>query len=452
MQSKNSEPGEEERVRKDSNEKTMSRTSRMPRLFVNDEARAELLQWMIRALANKRVVQKMDGSHHSVVLEHAWIFMFIDIIYVGTIFKISHLIGLCGTSVSVYILCASYLAIMFSSRLSFDIYTCVSGASGILHVIAFCFYGMGVFIMTVNISSRLKSGADHSAHAVHPFFAAAASSRASSAALTGDVTYGSCERSLDYDVAFAAAFIFTRVVLVTMYALYFYVFHESNLVGVAPDVGDQNLRLSDLTRDGDAEDVIAFKRSVSITSTDLNHNHNHGSLDHGHTPQLGKIVNNPMNNTHANTNANGRVFSHESNNSHANPHANNANAVAHSSSFVMRVTRAYGATATKLHFNRIFILKVSPVILSSLVMIPMFFGVTPVLVLPLVALVEIGGDFLPSLFIRHFADWKEMNPSRHFMEERLGLFFMLVLGEAVLGFSSVNYYSDDLSRIYKVIL
>jgi len=57
----------------------------------------------------------------------------------------------------------------------------------------------------------------------------------------------------------------------------------------------------------------------------------------------------------------------------------------------MRVTRAYGATATKLHFNRIFILKVSPAIFSSLVMLMMFFGVSPVLVLPLVAVSEICG-------------------------------------------------------------
>jgi len=119
-----------------------ARSRRLPR-FLNDETRAEILQWIVRAMANKRVLQKVEGSHHSIVLEHAWIFMFIDIIYVGTIFKISHLIGLCGTSVTVYMLCASYFAIMFSSRLSFDVYTCVSGASGILHVLlAFCFYGM----------------------------------------------------------------------------------------------------------------------------------------------------------------------------------------------------------------------------------------------------------------------------------------------------------------------
>lgn len=405
--------------RQDSTEKTKSLAAR---LFVNEETRHELLQWMIRAMNNKRILSKLDGSHSSVVLEHAWIFMFIDIIYVGTLFKISHLIGLCGTGTSVYILCASYFAIMFASRLQFDVYTCVSGASGILHVIAFCFYGMGVFVMTVNISSRLKSGAtDDGNHSVNPGYG-----DISSNAVVGEITYGACERSIDYDTAFAVAFIFTRIVLGTMYGLYFYIFHESNLVGVAPDVEElgKDLRLSDLTRDGDAEDVKEFRRTISISS-------DHAPPDRAAdrpTPTLGPIVNNPL-----------------------QSHSNTAPAT-HRSSFVMRVTRAYGATATKLHFNRIFILKVAPVILSSLVMSMMFFEVSPVIVLPIVAIVEISGDFLPSMFIRHFADWKEMNPSRHFMEERLGLFFMLVLGEVVLGFSSVNYYSEDLSKIYKVIL
>lgn len=376
-----------------------ARSRRLPR-FLNDETRAEILQWIVRAMANKRVLQKVEGSHHSIVLEHAWIFMFIDIIYVGTIFKISHLIGLCGTSVTVYMLCASYFAIMFSSRLSFDVYTCVSGASGILHVLAFCFYGMGVFIMTVNISSRLKSKSATDDHG---------SGHRYMTDYMGEASYGLCERSVDYDTAFAVAFIFTRVVLVTMYALYFYVFHESNLVGVAPDIGDQDLRLSDLTRDGDAEDVIAFKRSVSISS-------NHDATgDHNKlVPKLGPMVGNPLNQSHANTQKNTQANAstttantkpHTNNhgnnhgNGHGNGHGKQAPAAVHSDSFVMRVTRAYGATATKLHFNRIFILKVSPAIFSSLVMFMMFFGVSPVLVLPLVAISEICGVSSAAVFL-----------------------------------------------------
>ena len=37
-------------------------------------------------------------------------------------------------------------------------------------------------------------------------------------------------------------------------------------------------------------------------------------------------------------------------------------------------------------------------------------------------------------------------------QERLGLFFMLVLGEAVLGFSVVSYESDSMSKIYRLLL
>lgn len=404
-------------------------TSRMSRFFVLEQTRRELLSWMVRALKHKRVAQKIDGGHSAVVLEHAWIFQFIDIIYVGTLFKISHLIGLCGRGPTVYILCIAYFCIMYSSRLSFDVYTCVSGASGVLHLIAFCFYGMGVFIMTVNISSHLQDGA-----APHSSLAAMLTVRrttAYSSPLTGDVSYGSCERSIDYDIAFATAFIFTRIVLVTMYGLYFYVFHESNEIGHAPDVSNlgTNLRLSDITRDGDAEEVRELQRSISITSMDrpvsVDHFRPDGSKSAAAPPSL--HTNNPLLKA-----------------------ANNP--ITNRSSFVMKFTKAYGESATKLHFTRIFVLKVAPVVVSSLVMTAMFFGVTPVIVLPAVAVVEIVGDFLPTLFVHHSADWRAMNPSRHFLEERLGLFFMLVLGEVVLGLSAINYFAETMDKIYKVLL
>lgn len=379
---------------------------------------------MVRALKHKRVAQRIDGQHTAVVLEHAWIFQFIDIIYVGTLFKISHLIGLCGRGATVYILCIAYFCIMYSTRLSFDVYTCVSGANGILHLIAFCFYGMGVFIMTVNISSHLQDGA-----APHASLAAMLTPRRVtpySSPLTESVSYGSCERSIDYDVAFAIAFIFTRIVLVTMYGLYFYVFHESNEIGHAPDLTNlgTNLRLSDITRDGDAEEVRQLQRSISITSTDRPM-----SVDHFRPDSNKSAVENPMLKAPAAT----------------NPITNRA-------SFVMKFTKQYGENATKLHFTRIFVLKVAPVIVSSLAMTMMFYGVTPVVVLPAVAIIEIGGDFLPTFFVHHAADWRAMNPSRHFLEERLGLYFMLVLGEVVLGFSAINYFADSMEKIYKVLL
>ena len=416
----NDRSSEDSESRKLSEERGVSGLSKF---FVSDVIRAQVLGWMIKALSNKRLVQKIDGGHAAVVLEHAWIFQFIDIIYVGTIFKLSHLIGLCGRGADVYVICCAYFAIMFSTRLSFDVYTCISGANGVLHVIAFCFYGIGVYIMTVNISSQIKT-LEHG-HVNHI-------TTSDSSSLIGNISYGTCERSIDYDTAFAIAFIFTRFILIIMYGLYFYVFHESNQIGHAPEVGiyAKGLRLSDLTRDSDSEVVKDFRASIS------------SSIDHDNK----KTNNNTQTNTYNNSSNN-----HNNNNPINNPILHNTELL-NRSSFVLKVTNKYTENKIKLHFTRIFLLKVIPVILSSLFMCLMFFNITPLLVLPIVAGIEIIGDFLPTYYIKHSNDWKEMNPSRHFLDERLGLFFMLVLGEVVLGFSAINYESGDMEEVYKVLM
>jgi hypothetical protein len=375
-----------------------------------------MLQWMMRALGSKRVAQKLSGDHNGVVLEHAWIFQFIDIIYVGTIFKLSHLIGNCGRGIDVYMLTFSYFAIMFSTRQSFDVYTCISGANGILHLIAFCFYGIGVFIMTVNISSHSKyESLSAECSGEHAF--------ASSYASGVQVTYGSCERSINYDIAFAAAFLFTRFVLVVMYGLYFFVFHESNTIGHAPAMENAGakLRFSDLTRESDLEaamresEMKQSSQKLPAVSADSHHSGHHNSHD--------TSVDNPL-----------------------------TRLTMHRPSFVIKVANNFRESVVKKHFTRIFALKVAPVILSSIVVSAMLFGASPVVVLPIVAFIEFVGDFLPSYFVTDPSDWRELNPHRHFAQERLGLFFMLVMGEAVLGFASVNYTSDDMSKIYRVLL
>jgi hypothetical protein len=124
----------------------------------------------------------------------------------------------------------------------------------------------------------------------------------------------------------------------------------------------------------------------------------------------------------------------------------------HRTSFVVKVASNFRESVVKRHFTRIFVLKVAPVILSSLVMCAMFSDTSPVAVLPVVAFIEFVGDFLPSHFVTDPADWKELNPHRHFALDRLGLFFMLVMGEAVLGFCVVDYTSKNMSKIYRVLL
>ena len=402
-------------------------TSRMSGYFLTESARQEMLDWMVRALSTKKSQQKLGGDHGAVLLEHAWIFQFIDIIYVGTIFKLSHMIGHCGRGIDVYMLCFSYFAIMFSTRLSFDVYTCISGASGVLHLIAFCMYGMGTFVMTVNISSQTKhdssSTTDDGSHAIHMINSYSSNEK---------VTYGNCERSIDYDTAFAVAFIFTRFILIIMYGLYFFVFHESNIIGQAPaDMNNlgKNIRLSDLTRESDLESALRESELRRTTS---------------------KLPNQSIDSYHNNSNNNSHNITHSNDNSTDNPMLTRL--TMHRTSFVIKIANNFRDSMIKKHFLRIFLLKVIPVIISCIVMSAMLFGASPVIILPIVAFIEFIGDFLPSGLINDSSDWKELNPHRHFSQERLGLFFMLVLGEAVLGFSVVSYESDSMSKIYRLLL
>jgi low temperature requirement protein LtrA len=136
----------------------------------------------------------------------------------------------------------------------------------------------------------------------------------------------------------------------------------------------------------------------------------------------------------------------------SNPLVLAANPDIHRSSFVVRMTTAFRESTVKKHFSRICFTKIIPVVLSSLVMLAMIFGSSPVVVLPIVAGIEIIGDFLPSFVIHDPSDWKELSSNRHFTQERLCLFFMLVLGEAILGFSTVNYDANSSNKIYRILM
>lgn len=413
--------------------------SRMSELFLTEKERTEVLGWILKALGSKRFSQKVSGHHTAQVVEHAWIFQFIDIIYVATFFKLSHLISQCGRGVDVYVLCFAYFCIMFSTRAAFDTYTSVSGASGVLHLIACCFYGIGVFIMTVNISAQSNETAE--SHARTPFEILAGgfdnTIPTSDVEIHTQVHYGSCSRTVDYDVGFATAFIFTRIVLAVMYGLYFFVFHESNVLGHAPDLttaSGRDIRLSDLTRESDLEAAMRIG-PPSISQPQLQPTsqlrpssvRSAPSLDDSNRTtslSLSHDVQNPMMRL----------------------------TTVQRPSIVMKAAHAFRESVVKKHFLRIFLLKVVPVTISSLVIILMFLGASPVYVLPVVAFIEFVGDFLPAYFVTNPADWRELNPQRHFTEERLGLFFMLVLGEAVLGMCATNYTSSNMSKVYRVLL
>ena len=74
--------------------------------------------------------------------------------------------------------------------------------------------------------------------------------------------------------------------------------------------------------------------------------------------------------------------------------------------------------------------------------------VNPVVIYPLVAAIEFCGDVLPELLI----DLREVWPNRELLEERLGLMFMLVLGETMLGFLFQRYNVTLPGKTYSTLM
>lgn len=143
-------------------------------------------------------------EHEEFSDENVWVFHFLDIIYVATIYNISHLMSYCGEDYKVFTIAAAYFAMMFHSRTLFDIFTSMFNAKGIFHTILFMFYGCSVFVMTLNIT--FVTSYHHE-----------------------DAQFGHCEQHADYNTAFAAAFIITRLLLFVLYGLYCVVFGNQDI-------------------------------------------------------------------------------------------------------------------------------------------------------------------------------------------------------------------------------
>lgn len=120
--------------------------------------------------------------------EESWVTLFIDVIYVATIYSIGLILGDCRPEFKVYVITFSYFSIMFISRLSFDIYSIENLVKdNMQRRILFFFFCVGVYIMTLNIKLIAEEG------------------------------YGVCLNMYDYDIGLAAGFLFTRLTLIFLH-------------------------------------------------------------------------------------------------------------------------------------------------------------------------------------------------------------------------------------------
>jgi hypothetical protein len=108
----------------------------------------------------------------------------------------------------------------------------------------------------------------------------------------------------------------------------------------------------------------------------------------------------------------------------------------------------------ELNSQRTYIIKVIPLFLGSIVMIPIYWeSVNPVTILLSVALIEIFADIIPEVtnhymqkFKMSFSDFTiSMRPDVDKLQDRLQEFFLIVLGESMIGLL-INHFSVDTTR------
>jgi hypothetical protein len=320
---------------------------------------ARIVGFVSRAWRTKSISRKIKNKHDSHPEDHEWMFQFIDIIYVATIFNVSDLITECGSATEVYILAISIFAIMFNTRQAFDAYSSISGANGVLHLIAFSVYGAGVFVMTYNIYEKVDPCNEYENRA----------------------HFGVCVESEFFQSSFVGGFLLTRVVLIVMYLQYFFYFHEANVLGSAPDIG-AGWREFDLQ--GPARELRTMSKAGD------------------------EEVSNPIDQTRP------------------------------TEDIINVMLDTYDHTRKSIqdkHFSKVVWWRVVPAVLNIGIILPTFAGASVLAVYPAVAGLDMLFDFLIA-FRASPEDWKVLTIGSEFAKERLSLFFMLVLGEAMLGLAT----------------
>jgi hypothetical protein len=328
----------------------------------------------------------------------SWFFYFIDIIFVATIFNISHFITKCGDDTEVYVVAASYFTIMFSTRMFFDTFTSILHASGVLHTLIFILYGLGIYCMTVNIAAVADGpslgqicqiiivfGDDYSGSAddliymdsITPPFAHPSSANTTT---SNSPSFGRCHQAQEFDFGFAASFLFTRCLIFVLFVLYCTVFHQVHQQKGSPGkkergTPDPHGTPQDRSKHSNGNDYHTKSADIELPTRSSDSSKANGTTS-GERPGF--------NRTHSTARA---------------------------------ATEAAAQAAHQAHVRKVLIWKIVPLALSCTAMLFVFGGYPISVVLPVVAAIEVAGDVLPELVL---TSMRGLQPDRHNLEERLG--------------------------------
>lgn len=86
--------------------------------------------------------------------EVGWIFLFVDLVYVALLSKLSHVIEYCALSVHTFLFVITIFTVSFVTRLTIDDYACRFVTNDIVHRLAYFVYTMTNFIMTLNANAH----------------------------------------------------------------------------------------------------------------------------------------------------------------------------------------------------------------------------------------------------------------------------------------------------------
>lgn len=114
-----------------------------------------------RALRPK---EKNEDDEEEDDKEGAWIFLFVDLVYVALLSKLSHVVEYCALSVHSFLFVIVIFSVSFVTRLTIDDYACRFKNNDVFHRIMYFAYTMSNFMMSLNVNAKHTEAGFHADH------------------------------------------------------------------------------------------------------------------------------------------------------------------------------------------------------------------------------------------------------------------------------------------------
>lgn len=83
----------------------------------------------------------------------AWILLFVDLVYVALLSKLSQVMEYCALSVHTFLFIITIFSVLFVTRLTIDDYACRLGNNDLYHRVMYFIYTFSNFVMALNLNT-----------------------------------------------------------------------------------------------------------------------------------------------------------------------------------------------------------------------------------------------------------------------------------------------------------